>query len=88
MIDGNRLLLFDNGTGKDVPISRAVEYDWRRGRVQVAASADHLFELNNFNSLRGGVLGRFPSKGVIWRRLRTSCVGPCPMRTSIQNWVS
>ena len=46
--------------------SRAVEYDWRRGRVQVAASADHLFELNNFNSLRAGGLVRFPSDGLIY----------------------
>jgi len=43
-----------------------VEFDWRRTKVQVGAYGSFLSELNNFNSLRGGALGRFPSKGVIW----------------------
>lgn len=45
--------------------SRPVEFNWRRTKVQVAATGDHLFELNNFNSLRAGALARFPTGGVM-----------------------
>ncbi len=45
--------------------SRPVEYNWRRSTVQVAATGDHLFELNNFNSLRAGGMARFPAGGAI-----------------------
>jgi hypothetical protein len=45
--------------------SRPVEFDWRRTTVHVAASGDHLFELNNFNSLRAGGLVRSPAGGGI-----------------------
>jgi hypothetical protein len=46
--------------------STPVEFDWRRNKVQVGAYGSFLSELNNFNSLRGGALARFPSKGLIW----------------------
>lgn len=46
--------------------SKPVEFNWRRTTVQVAAIGDHLFELNNFNSLRSGALTRFPSGGLIY----------------------
>ncbi len=45
--------------------SRPVGFSWRRTRVQLAATGDHLFELNNFNSLRAGGLARFPAGGGI-----------------------
>ncbi len=45
--------------------SRPVEYDWRRTTVHVAATGEHLFELNNFNSLRAGGLVRTPAGGGI-----------------------
>ncbi len=46
--------------------SRPVKFDWRRTTAQVAATGNHLFELNNFNSLRAGGLGRFPTGGAIF----------------------
>lgn len=46
--------------------SRPVEFNWRRTKVQVAATGNHLFELNNFNSLRAGGLARFPAGGGIF----------------------
>jgi hypothetical protein len=46
--------------------SKPVEFNWRRTTVHVAAIGDHLFELNNFNSLRSGVLTRFPSGGLLY----------------------
>lgn len=45
--------------------SKPVEFDWRRTKVHLAAAGDHLFELNNFDSLRAGGLARFPSGGLI-----------------------
>lgn len=41
--------------------SQPVEFNWRRSTAQVAVTGDQLYELNNFNSLRAGLLGRFPS---------------------------
>ena len=38
-----------------------VEFDWRRTHVQPAVTGSFLTELNNFNTLRGGALVRFPS---------------------------
>jgi len=46
--------------------STPVEFNWRRTEVQLAAFGDHLFELNNFNSLRAGGMARFPSGGLIF----------------------
>jgi hypothetical protein len=46
--------------------SRPVEFNWRRTTVQIAATGNHLFELNNFNSLRAGGLARFPVGGGIF----------------------
>lgn len=40
--------------------SQPVEFDWRRTRAQVAVTGHQLFELNNYDSLRVGLLGRFP----------------------------
>lgn len=45
--------------------SRPVEFNWRRTAVQFAVTGDHLFELNNFNSLRSGTMARFPTGGGI-----------------------
>lgn len=46
--------------------SRPVAFNWRRTRVQVAATGDFLHELNNFNSLRAGGAARFPSGGLLY----------------------
>ena len=46
--------------------SKSVEFNWRRSRVQLAANGNHLFELNNFNSLRAGGMARIPSGGLIF----------------------
>ena len=43
-----------------------VEFNWRRTDVQLAVFGDHLFELNNFNSLRAGGMARFPSGGLMF----------------------
>lgn len=45
--------------------TRPVEYDWRRDTVQLAISGSHLFELNTFNSMRGGVMARLPSRRLV-----------------------
>lgn len=45
--------------------SRPVEFNWRRTKVHLAASGNHLFELNNFNSMRAGVMARFPAERII-----------------------
>jgi hypothetical protein len=42
--------------------SKPVAFNWRRTHVHVAASGSFLFELNNFNSLRGGAMARLPAK--------------------------
>ena len=46
--------------------SQPVEYNWRRAKVLVAATGDHLVELNNFNSLRAGGMARFPSRELLF----------------------
>ncbi len=46
--------------------SKPVEFNWRRTKVQVAAVGNHLFELNNFNSLRAGGMARVPTNGFIF----------------------
>ncbi len=45
--------------------SKPTAFNWRRTTAQVAVTGDQLFELNNFNSLRAGAMGRFPTGGVI-----------------------
>lgn len=45
--------------------STPVEFDWRRTTAQVAVTGGFLFELNNFDSGRGGVLARVPTGGVL-----------------------
>lgn len=45
--------------------SRPVEFNWRRTTAQVAVTGDQLYELNNFNSLRGGLMVRLPTSGTI-----------------------
>lgn len=42
-----------------------VEFDWRRSTVQFAATGNHLFELNNFNSIRAGAMARVPVNTVM-----------------------
>jgi len=46
--------------------SKPVEFNWRRSTVQVAATGNHFFELNNFNSIRAGGLVRVPSGGLLF----------------------
>ena len=46
-------------------VTKPVAFDWRQTKVQVAATGSQLFELNNFNSIRGGAMARFPSGGMI-----------------------
>jgi hypothetical protein len=43
----------------------AVEFNWRRSPVQLAATGGFLTELNNFNSARVGGLVRLPTEGLI-----------------------
>ncbi len=45
--------------------SKSVAFNWRRTDVQIAASSSFLFELNNFNSWRGGARVRVPTEGSI-----------------------
>lgn len=45
--------------------STAVAFNWRRTRVQIGATGNFLFELNNFNSMGAGVVARFPSNGLM-----------------------
>ncbi len=55
--------------------SKPVAFNWRRTNVHLAATGSFLFELNNFNSLRGGGLVRLPAKkaivelGVSWAQV-------------------
>jgi hypothetical protein len=42
-----------------------VEFNWRTSPLQLAGTGSFLFELNNFNSGRGGVLARFPTGNVL-----------------------
>lgn len=46
--------------------SKPVEYNWREGLVQVAATGSHYFELNNYSTMRAGAMVRLPSDGVIY----------------------
>jgi hypothetical protein len=46
--------------------SRPVAYDWRRSKVQVAATGGQPVELNTFQSLRAGVAVRVPRNGLLW----------------------
>lgn len=46
--------------------SQPVEFNWRRTSVHAAATGAHLYELNNFNSLRVGGLARFPTGGALF----------------------
>lgn len=45
--------------------SQPVEYNWRRSKVQLAATGSHPFELNNFNSLRAGGMVRVPQNRLL-----------------------
>ncbi len=45
--------------------SGPVAFDWRATTVQIAASGSYVAELNNFNSMRGGVMVRLPSRGSV-----------------------
>lgn len=42
-----------------------VEFNWRRSSIQLAGASSFLFELNNFNSVRGGALARIPTGGTL-----------------------
>jgi hypothetical protein len=42
-----------------------VAFDWRRNTLQLAATGSLLVELNNFNSVRGGLLARVPTGDVL-----------------------
>lgn len=46
--------------------SRPVEFNWRRTNAHVGLTGSYLVELNNFNSMRIGALGRFPTGGSIF----------------------
>lgn len=46
--------------------SRPVEFDWRRTDFQIAVMGNHMFELNNFNSLRSGAMVRLPGQRVMF----------------------
>lgn len=46
--------------------SRPIEFDWRRTKVHLGGTAAQPFELNNFNSARGGVLARVPSDNLLY----------------------
>ena len=46
-------------------VSTPVKFDWRRSPVHLAATGSFLFELNNFDSARGGVLTRLPTGGLL-----------------------
>ncbi len=45
--------------------STPVEFSWRRSRVQLAATGNHYFELNNFNTIRAGGAARIPTGGML-----------------------
>ncbi|MCB9746628.1 MAG: hypothetical protein H6739_15730 [Alphaproteobacteria bacterium] len=59
-------LPFDVLTERAIGTSaRPVEFNWRRTTVHLAGTGSHLFELNNFNSLRAGGLVRVPSNRML-----------------------
>ncbi|MFT4623604.1 MAG: hypothetical protein ACI8PZ_002260 [Myxococcota bacterium] len=45
--------------------SSPVAFNWRRTKVQVAATGSFLVELNNFNTLRAGAVVRLPTRKTI-----------------------
>jgi hypothetical protein len=45
--------------------STPVKFDWRRSPVHLAATGSFLFELNNFDSVRSGVMARVPTGGAL-----------------------
>jgi hypothetical protein len=45
--------------------SQPVQFNWRHTTVQASVTGDQLFELNNFNSLRAGLMARFPTGGIL-----------------------
>jgi len=45
--------------------SRPVEFNWRRNTAQLALTGSYLFELNNFNAMRGGGMLRVPTRGIM-----------------------
>lgn len=45
--------------------SRPVEFNWRRTDFQLAVAGHHPSELNTFGTLRGGLLGRLPTKALL-----------------------
>lgn len=56
-------VLMDRAIGS---AAQPVAFNWRRTTVHVAGYGDFLFELNNFNSARGGGMARFPSGNVLY----------------------
>lgn len=54
--------LVDRAIGRT---SRRVRYDWRKATAEVGLSGALPAELNNFETLRAGVFGRFPVGGVL-----------------------
>ncbi len=46
--------------------SKPVEFNWRRSDAMIAATGGFVFELNNFNTLRGGGMLRLPSGGTLF----------------------
>lgn len=46
--------------------ARPVRFNWRSSPIQLGLVGDHLFELNNFNSLRGGLQVRVPARSFIF----------------------
>jgi len=56
-------VLVDRSLGStSVPVA----FNWRRTTAHVGATGDFLVELNNFNSMSAGAVGRFPSNGFVW----------------------
>lgn len=45
--------------------SKPVEFNWRQSKFMLAGTGSFLFELNNFNSVRGGLMVRGPASGLI-----------------------
>jgi hypothetical protein len=45
--------------------STPVKFDWRHSPAHLAATGSFLFELNNFDSVRGGAMVRLPTGGVL-----------------------
>ena len=45
--------------------SKRLRYDWRKATAEVGLTGSLPAELNNFDSLRGGIFGRFPVGGLL-----------------------